>query len=466
MRRLWLAVPLVLSVVAPAHAAPEHAEIAYVTGDRIWAARADGSERRLLARGSQPAWSPDGTRLVYVRGPEDQAQLMLLGAGEVTPLREDVVDMTPSWSPDGGSLVFVRYVTGDAYRSSVVVRDLATGAERVLVSKRLFPRWAFVSEPDWSPDGTTIAFTQSRLDREGDIRPEIRTLPAAGGASRVLVRDAQSPAWSPDGARIAYSSIRDRNGKRCSSDECWFAGELYTANTDGGDPRRLTRNEGDEQAPRWSPDGSRILFTSDRNLPEGGSGEVYSVALDGSCLTWVTNGSPASGFASWRPGSEGRFDPGSCDPATRAPLVEPPRLPSKPGLWLGPRHGDLLLSRFEHGIGFYDDCARFAGCGGAAHVFSEPACRWAPHPGLDELRTLRIRGALVTYRGGSRASVYSGRTATAVELPGVGLPAIRRAVRRLRPYDAPDARQRLAAPRLPRPLARRLGVKRYVPCSS
>ncbi len=468
MRRLSLLLPvLVVSAAAPAHAAPEHAEIAFAGGGQIWAARADGSERRALGRGEQPAWSPDGSRLAYVRGTEDESQILLLGTGELTPLRRGVSDQSPAWSPDGTALAFSRFtVRNQRYRSSIVVADVASGAERVLVTKRLFPRWDVVGEPAWSPDGTTIAFTQSRIDREHDIRPDVRTIPAGGGTSRLVIRDAQSPAWSPGGDRLAFSGIRDRNGKRCSSDECWFAGELYTAAADGGDRRRLTRNEGDDRSPRWSPDGSRLLFTSDRTLPEGDSGEVYSVAADGSCLTWVTNGSPASGDATWRPGSGGRYDPGSCDPAARAPVVDPPRLPKRPGLWLGPRYGDLLASRFENGILFYDDCARFAGCGGGAYVFGEPACRWAPHPRIDELRTWRIRGALVTYRGGSRASVYSGRTATALELPGGGLAAIRRAVRRLRPYDAPDARRRLAAPRLPRPFARRLGVKRYVPCSS
>ena len=474
MRRLWLAVPLLLSTVAPAHAAPDHAEIAFASGGKLWAARADGSERRLLGRGDEPVWSPDGSRLAYVRGNEDESQIMLLGAGAITPLRKGVSDASPAWSPDGTQLAISRFtVRRERYRTSVVVLDVASRAERVLVTQRLFPRFEYVGQPAWSPDGATIAYTHSRIDREHDIRPDVRTVPAGGGTPTTLIRDAQWPAWSPDGTKLAFASVRDRNGKRCSSDECWFAGELYTAAADGGDPKRLTRNEGDDAMPRWSPDGSRILFTSDRNLPSVGtqwrdSNEVYSVAADGSCLTWVTNGSPASGMATWRSGTGGRFDPGNCDPATRTPRVDPIRLPSKHGHWLGPRHGDLLLSRVEHGIVAYDDCVRFDGCPDTINLYSEPACGPRSHRGLRQYRLLRMHGALVAfYSSTANALVMSGNAVTSVGINGDGgIAEIRRIVRRLRPFDRAEPPRRLAAPRLPRALARRLGVRRYTPCSS
>jgi WD40-like Beta Propeller Repeat len=441
--------------------APGHAEIAFVNDGTIWTSRADGSEARALVRGTEPAWSPDGSRLAYVSGD----QLMLLGHGPVTPLREGVSDVSPAWSPDGTALAFSRFAArGEQYLSSIVVHDLARGTERVLVTKRLLPRFSFVATPEWSPDGTTIAFTQSRIDREHDIRPDIRTIPAAGGASRLLLRDAQVPAWSPDGSRLAFASVHDRNGKRCSSDECWFAGELYTSAADGTDLRRLTRNRGDDVAPRWSPDGSRILFTSDRNQPEGDSNEVYSVAADGSCLTWLTNGTPSSGSATWRPASGSRFDPGSCDPATREPAVSR-RPPPKRGLWLGPRYGDLLFTGVGNGIAWYDDCARFDRCPTTISLYAEPACRRNAYRGLELFRLLRVRGALVAYyRGTSRAQVYSGDTVTSVGLGRGRLAAVVRVVRNLRPAGASAAPRRLAPPRLPRAVAQRFGIRRYTAC--
>jgi len=320
----------------------------------------------------------------------------------------------------------------------------------------VLPRLTSVGEPDWSPDGSTIAYTHSTLDRRYNFRPSIRAIPAAGGAPRLLIRDAQSPDWSPDGTRLAFADVRDHNGRYCGSDECWFAGEIYTAAADGSGAARLTRNEGADGDPQWSPDGSRILFTSDQNLPEADAAEVYSIAADGSCLTWLTNGTPASGGAAWRSGTGARFDPGSCDPATRPALVDTPRLPRlRGGLWLGPEHRGLLLS-----------------------LSSEPVCRPRSIRGLatNAYRFLRMRGALVAYyRLEASIRVLSGRTVTSIDLGfDTRLADVRRVVRSLRTYTASAPPDRLAAPRIPggervgpgpfRRALRSFGPLRYAGC--
>jgi Tol biopolymer transport system component len=220
-----------------------------------------------------PVWSPDGATLVYVSafaggsdagtGPEAARLVMFDGAASrpLTALRDGVYDSSPAWSPDGSMLAFSRTTqTGNGFRSTIVTMSLATGAERTLVGVDLGGRFRSVGEPAWSPDGSTIAFTHSRLDAEYHFRPLIRVVSAAAGEPRTLIRDAQSPAWSPDGARLAFASVRDRNGRRCGSDECWYAGELYTASADGSGARRLTANKGDDARPTWSADGSRLIL--------------------------------------------------------------------------------------------------------------------------------------------------------------------------------------------------------------
>jgi Tol biopolymer transport system component len=484
LRSFWriVAAPALVcfSLTGSAEAAPEHAEIAFESNGRIWSSRADGSERRLLiAPGrareglTEPVWSPDGSRLAYVSFIEDgdRAHLMLLDAAgnrEITPLRKGVADQSPAWSPDGTTLAFSRFMeTRTGIRSSILTRVLAGGAERGLVTTSTGARLRAVGEPSWSPDGATIAYTHSKLERRSYFRPDIRTVAADGGASRLLIRDAQSPAWSPDGRRLAFASVRDRNGSRCGSDECSYAGELYTAAADGSALTRLTVNEGDDAVPAWSPDGSRILFTSDRNLPEGDSYEVYSVAAEGSCLTWLTNGTPASLAATWRPGSGTRFDPGGCDPGSRAPLTDGPMLPAlRGGLWLGTRYRGLLLSRVER-MGratfvAYDDCELFdpRACPQPVHLSHEAACSAFAFRGLtsNAYRFLRRRGAIVSFYGReASARVLSGHGVTSIDLArGNRLPAIYRVLRGLRPFEATLPPRRLPPPRVPRALARRL----------
>jgi Tol biopolymer transport system component len=135
---LWGVVALVcLLTAASAQAAPDHAQLAFVSDDRIWSSRADGSERRLLVAPTRPresladpVWSPDGTKLAYVSAVgESAARLMVLdmtGAHTVTPLRSGVIDVSPAWSPDGTALAFARLSQRrDRYRSRIVTRVVA-----------------------------------------------------------------------------------------------------------------------------------------------------------------------------------------------------------------------------------------------------------------------------------------------------------------------------------------------------
>ena len=115
---------------------------------------------------------------------------------------------------------------------------------------------SFVADPRISPDGRRVAFVVTTLSQEKDeYLANIWIADTAGGAARRFtagpVRDT-APRWSPDGSRLAFISER-QPGKK---------GQLMVMPADGGEPVTLTRLKSGVAAPEWSPDGTRLVFVS------------------------------------------------------------------------------------------------------------------------------------------------------------------------------------------------------------
>jgi TolB protein len=460
------------------------AEIAFSFGGGLYAMRPDGSGRvRLTPRPANrfglqgdedPAWSPDGTLLAFQRTPEPSpadglgSQIYLLSPGDgrlrplTAPSKASAYD--PAWSPDGRRIAFVRS-SGD--ESALVVLDVEGGGERVLQSER--QERGTLGEPAWSPDGARIAYTRTVLDRRHHFHPLLYLVDVAGGVPRLLARDAGDAAWSPDGRRIAFASVRDRNGEQCY-DTCFYKGELYVMDADGTGLVRLTRNRGDDGAPSWSPDGRRIAFASDRNYPEGMSPEIYSIRPDGSCLTWLSNGSPESTDPAWRDAVGVPSDSGRCGAARRPPRVEIDLgrvrgFAGHPVYWLGKRYGNLLLDSAEvasdHVAFTYGDCASFRprSCPEPIQLQVSSVCSrrttlTAIDDGYGSLRVFAARGLLFIDLRQGDLSAITGRTDVRIFPDSAPIRRSLAATRRLRPLGAREAR--LPPPALPRALLRRV----------
>ena len=117
-------------------------------------------------------------------------------------------------------------------------------------------RIQFVSDPQISPDGRLVAFVVTTLSEDKDeYLSNVWMVDAAGGEPRRFtagpLRDA-APRWSPDGSRLAFVSEREHKKK----------GQIYVMPAGGGEPVRLTELENGAAAPEWSPDGTRLAFTS------------------------------------------------------------------------------------------------------------------------------------------------------------------------------------------------------------
>lgn len=307
-------------------AAAVRAKIAFVVNrdgwGEIWIMDDDGRNRRRLtgrapkgsdaAGSSEPAWSPRGRRIAFIstgrRMREDQRddELYVMrpdGSGKRRLTRNRQPEGSPTWSPDGKRIAFVRFSNWNSDRLSAsiyVMRRDGSGLRRLT---RAGPGTLDLSA-DWSPDGSRIAFTRATHGRP----TAIYTVSRHGRDKKLLAQRAWGPAWSPDGTKIAFVSDRDQNGETCYH-ECSSSREVYVMDAVGSDQRRLTTTPADDAEPAWAPDGSKIVFTSDRDAPpEEHSIELHVMNADGSCVTQLTRGAAWSMAPAWQPVP--RFSPG------------------------------------------------------------------------------------------------------------------------------------------------------------
>jgi Tol biopolymer transport system component len=149
--------------------------------------------------------------------------------------------------------------------------------------------------PDWSIDGKFI--TASLSDYQTGCgatfatrcNGDIYVLNSDGTNFKNLtnlVESDWSPDWSPDGQKIIFSSDRDGDA------------EVYVMNKDGSSLIQLTNNSGYDGRPRWSPDGKKISFETDRDK---GNWDIYIMNADGSDPEQITDNPGNDYFASWSP---------------------------------------------------------------------------------------------------------------------------------------------------------------------
>lgn len=91
------------------------------------------------------------------------------------------------------------------------------------------------------------------------------------------------PRWSPDGARIVFASNR-AHYEGASPEQGTPDMDLWLMNADGSNRRRLTNHSANEQNPSWAPDGKSIVFSSDRDS----RGDLYRVWIDGGKVDRLT----------------------------------------------------------------------------------------------------------------------------------------------------------------------------------
>jgi dipeptidyl aminopeptidase/acylaminoacyl peptidase len=265
---------------------------------------------------SDPQISPDGAQVAYVVSwvdPDDhtcyRSQLMLAaydGSSPPRPLTSGKHrDFAPRWSPDNCSLAFLS--NRDKEIPQLFLLPLQGGEPRQLTSLK---RGAGAAT--WSPDGQRLAFAArvdipeiasqegqsdekgkpprvkliTRVDHKADgqgfleaLRTHLFVLKLEQGEPTQITDgdwDDAEPAWSPDGSLLAFTSNRERDRDLSMLSDVWVVPG------DGGRAKRLTRHRGQAATPAFSPDSSQVAYLGhERGWTYGANTELLVVPASG-----------------------------------------------------------------------------------------------------------------------------------------------------------------------------------------
>jgi len=232
----------------------------------------------------EPIFSPDGRYVYYTQNITSGSTFIYaqdsntdlfnilryeLETGEITTAVSGAGgSVRPAPSPDGNFMAFVRR---DRLQSQLWVKDLRSGEERMIFdsldrdNQETWGVYGMYPNMDWTPDGASIVFwSDGHINRVNVASGEAQIIPFQVDDSREIIDpprpsvevapetfETRMPRFanvSPDGSQVVFETL----------------GRLYIANTSGGDPRALTRNDGSyrEIFPSWSRDGRSIVFAT------------------------------------------------------------------------------------------------------------------------------------------------------------------------------------------------------------
>lgn len=278
---------------------------------KLKVANADGSGTRTVFSGRdsgefEGAFSPTAPELLFFsrgrRAPySEDIYAGNLATGQVKRvIRARSADIAPSVSPDGTRIAYFA-----APRPAVFREDRPGPPERIHIAnldgtgdRAITPKSKSSVDPDWSPDGTRIAYAESRFTSPTSAQTRIMIVNVDGTGRRALSSyggvDEINPKWTPDGQTIIFENLK-RTGTKS---------DIVAIAPTGGPVRTILATKFWDTNPIPSPDGTRILFTSDRDRPGrerlGPGFELYTMAQDGSGIVRLTNNRSPDIFPDWQ----------------------------------------------------------------------------------------------------------------------------------------------------------------------
>lgn len=284
---------------------------------QIWTMNPDGSSPRQLTFGpgdkTQPKWSPDGTRLLYVTdGGQDEygndlgTDIKIInvdGTGIEWVVHSMGDDSDPTWSPDGRYLAFTSTRIGDNRQVYVIdatcleepkgcldTTPTGVSCHPDFCAVEYSPEWAplDISPPSWLPASHNLAVVVSINTAPAKIflRPPADVIPIDFNRSDQIV-GVDHVAWSPDGTMFAFTWYVNRGVNEIFVTPLQDRGSTWT---------RLTESNGNRE-PCFSPDGKWIIFTSTRDQ----NPEIYIMISNGTGEENLTNHPARDMQPDWQP---------------------------------------------------------------------------------------------------------------------------------------------------------------------
>ncbi len=226
---------------------------------------------------SGPTLSPDGRQIIYTRRWTDklndsrESSLHIMNVDGSRP-RKLLDGGSPQWSPDGTRIAFV--AAGEPRGSQIHVRYMdAEGATTQITHLTSSP-----SSIQWSPDGRWIAFMMNTPAEPGGWSPE-------GQVGKYRPRGAD---WT-EAPRIVDALDYRQDGVGFTSDD---VRQIFVVPADGGSARQITYGEWSAGSPNWTPDGRTIVFSSGPRIEEAEyawrESEIYAVDVVTNQITQLT----------------------------------------------------------------------------------------------------------------------------------------------------------------------------------
>ncbi len=251
--------------------------IAYVRSHAIHIVDSDGAGDvtiPMLGEGLSPAWSPDAGSIAYATFGEDSRVVVYdLRGGQSRSFggRRNTNISAPAFSPDGSRII---YTVAGENGSDLYTSPTAGGAALRITAGGGTDN----STAAYSPNGLRIAFTSGRAGP-----PEIYIMDADGTNSDMFTTYGFStknyrsnPDWSPDGLTIAYQAyVPDESG----------VFQIVTMSLRDRVPHQLTSESGNED-PSWAPDARHLVFTSSRT----GSKQLWVMDAQSGRMRQLTHG--------------------------------------------------------------------------------------------------------------------------------------------------------------------------------